>query len=320
MAKKIKIVILAVVIIVGFSLVRDFLIKSLIGSVAGTVTGAPTHLGGLSLSVIKQTVRITNFKMYNPGGFPRDILVDIPKIGVSYDLGALLRGKIHLKQIDFELKEAGLAKNKEGKLNVDSLKMTEDQKAGAADKGAKKPAKDMAIEIDLANLAIGRVVSKEYGVTGPPAIKVYDVNLKKSYKNITSVQQLAALLISEPLKAAGIQGLKVYAVSMLTGVAALPVAAIMVFAGKDYAQASFKVTPDKAYVAGLQVLKKMGAVKREDKAGGTISAEVNGASVTLKLKKRTDTTTEIVVSARDLGLPKPEIASGVVYQLTETLK
>ena len=320
MQKKIKIIILTVLLIFGFCLVRDFLIKSLIGTVAGSVTGAPTHIGGFSLSVIKQAVRITDFKMYNPKGFPPDILVDIPKIGVSCNLAALLKGKIHIKEIDFELKEVIMAKNKEGKLNVDSLKIAEEKKAGTPEKGTKKPAKEMAIQIDLANLAIGRIVNKDYSVDGPPAIKVYDVNLKKSYKNINSVQQLVALIISEPLKAAGIQGLKVYAASMLTGVAALPVAAVLTFAGKDYAQASFKVAVDKAYVEGLQVLKQMGVVKKENKAGGVISADVNGVNVTFKLKKINDATTLITVSARKLGLPKPEVASGVIYQLTDKLQ
>jgi hypothetical protein len=213
-----------------------------------------------------------------------------------------------------------MVKNKEGKLNVDSLKIIEEQKAGAKGERAKKPKKEMAIQIDLANLAIGRIVSKDYSLEGPPAIKVYDVNLNKSYKNITSVQQLAALIISEPLKAAGIQGLKVYAVSMLTGVAALPVSAVLTFAGKDYAQASFNVTVDKAYAAGLQVLKQMGVIKKENKADGIINAVVNGANVTFKLKKVNNTTTEITVSARKLGLPKPEVASGVIYQITDKLK
>jgi len=320
MLKKIKIIILVIVIILAFSLVRDFLIKSLIGSVASSVTGAPTKVGGLSLSIIRQSIKITNFRMYNPAGFPQDILVDIPKMGVTCDLGALIKGKIHLKRIDFELKEVVMAKNKEGKLNVDSLKIIEEKKAGAPEKGAKKPAKEMAIQIDVANLAIGKIVSKDYSVEGQPVIKVYDVNLNKSYKNITSVQQLAVLIISEPLKAAGIQGLKVYAASMLTGVAALPVAAVLTFTGKDYAQASFNVTFDKAYNTGLEVLKEAGVVKRENKADGIISAEVNGAGVTFKLKKLNDTTTEITVSARKLGLPKPEVASGVIYQITDKLK
>jgi len=80
MPKKIKLIILAIVFILGFCLTRDVLIKSLVGTVASGVTGAPTHIGSFSLSVIKQTVSITDFKMYSPSGFPRDILVDILKI------------------------------------------------------------------------------------------------------------------------------------------------------------------------------------------------------------------------------------------------
>jgi len=320
MKKKIKIIVLVVVIILGFSLFRDVLLKSLIGTVATGVTGAPTQIGGFSLSLLKQTVKISDFKMYNPAGFPRDILVDIPKIAVSFNAAALLKGKVHVKQVDFELKEVGMVKNKEGKLNVDSLKVIEEQKAETAEKEKKKPAKEMAIQIDLANLAIGRIVSKDYSVEGPPAIKVYDVNLNKSYKNITSVQQLAALIGSEPLKAAGIQGLKVYGVAMLTGVAALPVAAAFTFAGKDFARTSIKVTLDKAYDTGLLVLKEMGEVKKENKPGGTISAVIRGASVAFKLKKVDEATTEVTVSARKLGLPQPEVASGVIYEMSEKLK
>ena len=317
MQKKIKIIILAIVIIFGFCLVRDFCIKSLIGTVATSVTGAPTSVGGLSLSIIGQSIKISNFKMYNPEGFPRDILADIPKIGVVWDLGGLIKGKIHLKRLDLEIKELGMVKNKEGKLNVESLKISEQKTKGLKEQ---KSAKQMAMKIDVANLAMGRVVSKDYSVTGPPAIKVFDVNLKKTYKNINSAQQLAVLIITEPLKAAGIQGLKVYSVSMLAGVAALPVAVAFTFGGKDYAQAPFNVAMDKAYNEGLQVLKQMGAVKRENKAEGVINAEVEGAGVTFKLKKLSDGSTQITVSARKFGLPKPEVASGVIYQLTEKLK
>jgi len=316
MYKKIRIIILAVVFIFAFCLVRDFLIKSLIGTVATNITGAPTRVGSLSLSVIRQLVKISNFRMYNPKGFPKDILVDIPKMGVACNLGALITGKIHLRQLDLEIKEIGMTKNKEGKLNVDSLKI-------AAEKSAekeKKPAKQLAMQIDIVRLGMGRVVSRDYSVEGQPVIKVYDINLKKTYKNITSAQQLVALIISEPLKAAGIQGLKVYGVSMLTGVAALPVMAAFTFAGKDYAQETFNVTTERAYNVGLQAIKMAGKVKKEDKGSGIISAEVDGARVTLKLKKLSEKSTQVTISARKFGLPKPEIASGIMYQLNKQLK
>jgi len=316
MQKKIMIIILAVVFLFGFCLVRDFLIKSLIGTVATSVTGAPTTVGGLSLSVIRQSVKISNFRMYNPKGFPKDILIDIPKMGVACNLGALITGKIHLRRLDLEIKEMGMVKNKEGKLNIDSLKITA-EKSGEKEK---KPAKQLAMQIDIVSLAMGRVISRDYSVEGQPVIKVYDINLKKTYKNITSAQQLAALIISEPLKAAGIQGLKVYGVSTLVGVAALPVVAAFTFAGKDYAQETFKVTTERAYDAGLQAVKMAGKVKKENKGSGVINAEVNGAAVTLKLKRISEKSTQVTISARKFGLPQPEIASGVMYRLREQLK
>ncbi len=254
--------------------------------------------------------------MYNPKGFPKDLLVDIPKMGVACNLGALITGKIHLRQLDLEIKEIGMTKNKEGKLNVDSLKIAA-EKSGEKEK---KPAKQLAMRIDIVSLGMGRVVSRDYSVEGQPVVKVYDINLKKTYKNITSVQQLAALIISEPLKAAGIQGLKMYGVSMLTGVAALPVLAAFTFAGKDYAQETFNVTMERAYDAGLQAIKMAGKVMKENKGSGVISAEVNGARVTLKLKKLSEKSTQVTISARKFGLPQAEIASGVMYRLSEQLK
>ncbi len=316
MQNKIRVIILAAIFLFGFCLLRDFLIKSLIGTVATSITGAPTRVGGLSLSVIRQSVKISGFRMYNPKGFSKDILVDIPRMSVVCNLGALITGKIHLRQLDLEIKEIGMVKNKEGKLNVDSLKIAA-EKYGEKEK---KSVKQVAIQIDIVSLGMGRVVSRDYSVEGPPVVKVYDVNLKKAYKNITSAEQLVALIISEPLKAAGIQGAKVYGVSALAGVAALPVMAAFTFAGKDYAQETFNVTMQRAYDAGLQAIKIAGKVKQENRASGLINAEVNAARVTFKLKKLSEKSTQVTISARKFGFPQAETASGVMYRLNEQLK
>jgi len=316
MQKKIKGIILVVILLVGLCLVRDFLVKSLIGTVASSITGAPTRVGGLSLSTVRQSVKISDFRMYNPKGFPRDILVDIPRMNVTCDLGALITGKIHLKQLDLEIKEISMVKNKEGKLNVDSLKVAEEKPK----EKEKKPAKQLAMQIDTVSLGMGRVVSRDYRGEGSPVVKVYDINLKKTYKNITSAQQLVALIISEPLKAAGVEGAKVYGVSALAGVAALPVMAAFTFTGKDYAQETFNVTMERAYDAGLQAVKTAGKVRQENRASGVISAEVHGARVALKLKKLSEKSTQVTISARRFGLPRPETASGVMYRLSEQLK
>ena len=211
--------------------------------------------------------------------------MDIPTIGATCNVGALLKGNIHLKRIDIDLKEIGLAKNKQGNLNVDSLKVVEGQDKT---KKTQKPAKDIGIQMDVVNLSIGRVVNKDYSTSGPAVIKVYDINLKKTYKNINSAQQLAALIIAEPLKAAGIQGLKIYGIAMLTGVAALPVAVAFMFTGNDYAQADLDISMYRAYEVGLEVLKKSGTVKKENKtAGGPLMLKLTALRLRLNLKNLT---------------------------------
>lgn len=313
MRKKIIFLVLAVVILFAFCIARDFFIKSAIGSVAASITGAPVHVGGLSLSLVRQSIKISDFKMYNPAGFPKDVLVDIPRMNVVWDLGAFFKGKIHLQQLDIEIRELGLAKNKEGALNVDSLKVTKEE---SEQKAGKKPAPQMAMQIDAVNLEMGRVVSKDYG-TQPPVLKVYDIHLKKSYKDVTSAQQLAFLIMTEPMKAAGIQGAKVYAAAMLTGAAMLPVAAVFTLTGKDFARQTLGMSFEKAYAAGLKAIRSAGTVKKENSKTGVINGQVSGAQVVFKLKKIDTTSTEVTVSARKFGLPQPEVASGIIYRMTE---
>lgn len=317
MQKKIILVVIVLIFLLGFCWMRDSFIGSLVADIAGKITGAPTRIGGFSLSVIRQSVKISDFKIYNPRGFPKGVLVDIPRMKVACNLGALFTGKIHLKQLELEIKEIGMVRNKNGQLNVDSLKITEDKPAG---KEKKKLAKQLAVQMDLVSLSMGRVVSTDYGAEGPPVIKVYEINLKKTYKNIASAQQLAALIISEPLKAAGIQGLKVYGATILTGVAALPVMAAFTFTAKDHAQETFNVSLKRAYDAGLEVLKTAGKVRKENRPGGVISAEVDGAGVTFEARKLPGGSTQVTISAREFGLPQDETAAGVMYRLREKLK
>lgn len=311
------IVVLGMLFIVIFSgaIIKDQIIKLVITVIATQITAAPVHIDGFSLGVFSQSMRISGFKMYNPKGFPKAILVDLPKINVRYDLGALLKKKLHLLNVEIEIREIGLERNKESKLNVDELKVV---KLGK--KHASKPAEQIPMQIDMLTLNIGRIVSKDYRTSVEPVVKVYDINIRKSYKNITSVQQLAALILAEPMKAAGIQGASIYGVTMLTGVAVLPVALAVTFIGRDSVQQDFVSTFDHVYEESLEVLKRQGKITRKDKSRGIISATINSVQVIVKVQKKTGSKIQLIVSARKYLLPKPEIAGGVLYGISEKLK
>lgn len=312
----IKITLIVIVCVFVLALVKDFAVRSVVTLAASQITGAKVDIKWMTVGIFRHSVHIYGFKMHNPKGFPEGTLVDLPKLIVDYSLVDLFKGKLHLSRLDIELKEIGLIKNKEGKLNVDSLKIAQ-KDSDAADKG---PAKQMPMQIDLMNLQMGRIVSKDYSVPNPPSIAVYDINLKKTYKNITSAQQLAALILTEPMKQAGIKGAGIYGVAMLTGIGFVPIAIAATFGSKDHVEKELKIPMDKLYDVSLKVLKGMGKVNKEDKTAGTIVADVSGAGVTLRLKKVSDKTSLVNITARKLAMPKPEIANGVLYNITERLK
>lgn len=110
--KKILIIVLAVII--GISLlvvVRDFAIKSVVSIAATQITGSKVDIGWFSLCLITQSARVSNFKIYNPDGFSKRALIDLPKIVVKFDVPALIKGKLHLRLVDVDLREIGQENN-----------------------------------------------------------------------------------------------------------------------------------------------------------------------------------------------------------------
>lgn len=314
--KLFKVILVVILIIFTLFFLKDQIIKFTVSQAASQIIGAKVSIGGLSLGVIKQSIQIKNLKIYNPKEFPRGILVYLPHIKANYDLASFFKGKLYLSLLEIDLKEIGLVRNKEGKLNVDNLKIA--QKPATTEK--KPAAKPMEMQIDLFNLSMGRIVSQDYTVSPGPAIQVYDINLKKSYKNITSAHQLAALIIAEPMKAAGIRGAAIYGVSALAGVAMLPAATAFTLLGKDSAQQILDCDFKRLYQISLKVMSRAGKVNRQDDSGGLIQAEVGGVNITLRLEKVSANETKITVSARKFMLPKPETANGIVYQVREELR
>jgi len=209
-----------------------------------------------------------------------------------------------------------LVKNKEGKLNVDSLKFVQQPKGSKETQQSPQ----MPLAIDTLKLGIGKLIVKDYTAGSEPSVQVYNINIHKSYKNIKSAQALAALIISEPMKSAGIKGAAVYGVSMLAGVAILPVAVAATFTGKDSAEQDFDAAFDTVYALGLSVLKKMGKVTLENATEGVIKANINAAMIAVKLRKVSEKKTKVVVSARKYLLPKPQVAAGVIYEMLAQFK
>ena len=292
------------------TILKNQIIKSVVTVVASKITGVPVHMDGFQLNILSSTIHISGFKMYNHSGFPKDILVSCPKIDVIYDRTTLFKQKRHFLLVEIELKEMGLTKNKEGKLNVDSLKIVQESKSSPP----------IPMQIDLLTLSIGKIIYKDYTIGTEPSVRVYDVNRHKSYKGVPTAEQLALLVLAEPMKAAAIKNAKIYGVALVSGVAVLPVAVAATFIGKDSVQQIIDASFEHVYEISLEVTKRMGTITKHDASNGVIKANINGAMVALILRKGADNKTEITISCRKYMFPKPDIAGGVLYQILDKLQ
>ncbi len=320
-----KIFIITLVVLVALVIMKDVLISSAITAIGSNIVGAPIKIGSFSLGIFSPKIRIKNMKLYNPPGFPLEPLIDLPEISVQYDLGALLKGALHLPLVIVHVKEMAVIKNKAGKLNVDSLKVVEEQKA-LQNKGEKRisPSKEktqaMSMHIDLLRLNVERVLFKDYTKGEPPKIEVYDVGLNnKEFKNINSPEQLVVLILVQGMGPTAIKGAAIYGVATFLGASFLPVGVIGLLVGKDDASFEFNQRYDKVYDAALDVAKQAGQIKSENRSTGIIKGSVPGADVTIKITDRNPGVL-VTISARQFLIPKPELAGGVLYQISEKLR
>ncbi len=309
-----KILVVLAICLSAFSAVKDQIIKLTVAAVGSAVTGTRIDIKNFSFSFLKQEVRIGGLVMHQPKESPeKGTMVELPAVNVDYDLGAMLKGKVHLYSAGISLKQIILVKDKNGKLNVDYLKVSGKQEAG------KPKGKQPSMQIDELKLDIGRLVSEDFSHGDEPFIEVYDMHIKKTYHNITSPQQLVLYILTEPMKAAGIKGAAIYGIATLAGTAILPVAAAAVFVGKDSVSQEFGVGFEKAYAASIDALGRSGKIKRQDKASGVISADIKGTDVSLEVKHLAGKS-RISVSARKLMVPRPEIAAGILYKVEKRLE
>lgn len=317
MKKILTIIIIIIVALVILGLAKDQIIKIIVTIAVEKNVGAKTSIGSFSLGLLTHSVEIKNFKMYNPSGFPKGVLIDLAHAKVDLDVQALFKKELHLRELTVALREFDLVKNKQGELNVDALKVSKERAPRKAGVSTKK--EEIPMRIDIFNLNIGKIVSKDYTASGEPLIKVYDVNIQKTYKNITSAHQLALLILTEPMKEAGIKGAKIYGLAALTGVGFVPIAVGSTILGKDSNEEIVDFNYNKVYDAALKVITKSGAVKSANKEAGIINADVNNATVTVYITEA-EKGAKIKVSARKYFLPKPEVASGIIYKIKEELK
>ena len=206
MKKTIYIIAGILIALLVLSFFKDTIIKISVEKIVANVTGLRLKIKSMKVGILNSSVSIKGLRVFNPKNFPDKLMVDMPKIYVLYDLGAIMGGKIHLKDLNLDLKEFTVVKNSDGQLNLNSLKVVQAQKTGAAPQGGEQ-AKVPEIQIDTLELKIGKVIYKDYSAGAIPVVKEYDINLNEQYTNITNPYTLVSLIVVKALMNTSIAGL-----------------------------------------------------------------------------------------------------------------
>lgn len=208
--------ILAILFVISFA--KDAIVKISVEKGVEAITGLPLNIKSFRVGIIKTLVGIRNLRLFNPKGYEDKIMLDMPEIYVDYDLPAIFKGKVHLEEMRINMKEFAVVKNRNGELNLDSLKVVRAQKEGRAPAPEEKEiSKAPEIQIDSLKLKIGKVIYKDYSRGGNPLVKEFNVNLDEKYENITDPYSLVSLIVVKSLMNTTIAGLADFDLQNLKG-------------------------------------------------------------------------------------------------------
>ena len=159
-----------------------------------------------SVSILNTDARIKNLTIFNPKEFKDKLMIDIAEIYIDFDTYALLKGKPYLRDLRINVDEIAIFKNKEGKLNLESLavvKASEQEKNAAEISGVAIP----AIRIDSFELKVKKVSYKDYSQALLPMIIEKDINVNERFENIENLSLVVRLILVEAIKKAAIEQL-----------------------------------------------------------------------------------------------------------------
>lgn len=213
-----KIVMFVVVILIVLILAHNVVAKALVEKGVHRVTGMPLSIGKLDINFQNNFVDIESLVIKNPEGFQDTNLLEVPKIYVRYSLSDMLKRKMHFENIEFNMKQFTVVKNKAGELNLDRLKAlqgTQQKPAPEVAKKPKAPSKPVPIQIDIMRLKLGRVVYTDLAAGSPD--KTVLINLDQTFQNITDLNSVIRLIVLQAMMSSGIANIVNFDIRGLEG-------------------------------------------------------------------------------------------------------
>jgi len=178
---------------------KDKIAKAAVEKAVAATTGLRLSMDSFSFGILKTDLAIQNLRLFNPEGYKEPEMLYIPRIFVDYNFADLIKKIIHIENMELDLKELMVIKDKNGKLNLSSLKPVK-EKEPSQQAAAKDKEPSPAFKIDNLLLKIGKVTYKDYTKNpDSPAIQEFTLNFSGKYTNITDLRSLVKLIVGKAL-------------------------------------------------------------------------------------------------------------------------
>lgn len=192
-----------IILIVLLIVFRNPVIKAAVSLAVKNQTGAGLDIGNLDVNLGGTYIKIEDLKLHQPSGFPGEDMVHLPLALVDYNLGDILKGNLHLENINIHLKELVVVRNAQGKLNLDSFKVVQEGKQGEKVSPQQKPgevAKPLEMRIDVMELQLEKVIYKDYTVGEKPLIQEFNIGIHEKYQNVDNLQSVIGIIVAKALR------------------------------------------------------------------------------------------------------------------------
>ena len=99
MLKLFRFIIFVVLIFFLLVLGRNIILKFAVEKGVEAATGLQLQIEKFDLGIAETHLGINNLQLLNPSGYPDRVMFEAPEVFVDYNLGSILKGKIHLEEI-----------------------------------------------------------------------------------------------------------------------------------------------------------------------------------------------------------------------------
>jgi uncharacterized protein involved in outer membrane biogenesis len=203
MIRKILILALFVAVIISFIYWKNVIAGIVIERIVKSITGCRLTVESVDISFLKTKAEMQELLILNPKDFPDRIMFDAPLVYIDFNIPALFKRKIHLKEVTLDIREVAIVKDARGNLNLNSLKVVKAEKTGKEPEDI-GPRKAPEMRIDKFILKIKKVSYKDYTKGPSPRAMEFTINVNESFTGVNDLYDLTNIVVVKAVKRAAL--------------------------------------------------------------------------------------------------------------------